>query len=317
MEYLKFRNNDKMPAFGLGTWKSEPGDVYKAVLEAVKIGYRHIDCSPLYGNEAEIGMAIKDLISAGEVKREDLWITSKLWNNAHGHENVIPAIKRTLKDLQTDYLDLWLIHWPVALKPDVLFPEKGEDFISLVDQPISDTWKGMEAAVKIGLTKHIGVSNFSVKKLKQLVSESEIKPEMNQIEMHPFLQHKEMLEYCKGENIHLTAFAPLGSKDREDWLKRENEPGLMEHPVIMEIADKNWCTAAQILIKWAIQRGTSVIPKSVNPSRLKQNFDSVNIELSENDMAQIAELDMNYRFITASFWAMEGSPYTLATLWDE
>lgn len=317
METLKFRNNDSMPALGLGTWKSEPGDIYKAILEAIKIGYRHIDCSPLYGNEIEIGMAIQDLILAGEIKREELWITSKLWNNAHGHKNVIPALNKTLKDLQTDYLDLWLIHWPIALKPDVLFPTKGDDFISLDELPVSGTWRGMEDSIKIGLTKHVGVSNFSIFKLQKLISKSVIKPEINQIEMHPFLQQNDMMDFCKKEDIHLTAYSPLGSKDREAWLKRENEPELLGHPEINEIAKNHNCTSAQVLIKWAIQRGTSVIPKSVNPARLKQNFESINIELSDADMDRIAYLDMNYRFITASFWAMEGSPYTLESLWDE
>lgn len=317
MKTLKYKNNDTMPALGLGTWKSEPGEVYQAVVDAVKIGYRHIDCAPIYGNEAEIGQAFQFLISNGIVKREDLWITSKLWCNAHAKDQVVPALEKTLSDLQLDYLDLFLVHWPIALKPHVMFPSSGGDMIGLDTIPTLETWKAMEHCVEKGLTKHIGVSNFSIKKLKKLVSNSTIKPEMNQIELHPLLQQQSMLDYCKGENIFLTAYSPLGSKDRIPAFKGENEPNLFENPVIVEIANKHHATPAQVLINWAINRGISVIPKSVNPGRLKQNFEAENIVLSTEDMDHIAKLDRHYRFINGGFWAMEGSSYTVENLWDE
>lgn len=166
MTALKFRNNDEMPILGLGTFRSEPNEVYNAVLSAIKIGYRHIDCAAAYGNEKEVGNAIAEAIKQGLVTREDLWVTSKLWNASHGVENVIPALNQTLEDLQLDYLDLYLIHWPVALKKGTEMPEKASDFIPLSEVPLTNTWKGMEAALEQGLTKHIGVSNFNESQLK-------------------------------------------------------------------------------------------------------------------------------------------------------
>ena len=317
MKNLIYKNGDVMPALGLGTWKSNPGEVYYAVLEAIKAGYRHIDCAMIYGNEKEIGKALNKAFSSGLVNREELWITSKLWCNSHGKENVMPALKSTLNDLQLDFLDLYLVHWPVALKPSVLFPEKAEDMLSLEQRPISDTWKGMEGIVSNGLARHIGVCNFSVKKLGELSADATMKPEMNQIEMHPFLQQNSMLEYCKKEGIHLTAYSPLGSPDRVPAMKAENEPSLLENPVIVEIAKEKGCSSAQILINWAMERGTSVIPKSVNPGRIKQNFESVDIKLSGNEMERIAGLDKHYRYVNGGFWALPGSTYTVSNLWDE
>ena len=306
-----------MPALGLGTWKSEPGEVYQAVIDAVKIGYRHIDCAPIYANEAEIGQALQFLFTNGIIKREELWITSKLWCNAHATDQVVPALDKTLKDLQLDYLDLFLIHWPVALKPHVMFAQKADDTISLKEIPTIDTWKGMELCVKKGLARHIGVSNFSVPKLKELISQANIKPEMNQIELHPLLQQQSMLDFCNRENIFLTAYSPLGSKDRIPAFKAHDEPSLLENPVISEIANNNNVSTAQVLISWALARGTSVIPKSVNPGRLKQNFESENFELSQSDMNKIAKLDRHYRYVKGEFWAIKGSTYTVQNLWDE
>ena len=188
---------------------------------------------------------------------------------------------------------------------------------SLEEFPISETWKGMEAALTQGLTKHIGVSNFSINKLKDISAHANIKPEVNQIELHPLLQQTDMLEFCSSENIHLTAYSPLGSKDRIPQMKAENEPNLFENPIIVEIAKAHNCSPAQILISWAMERGTSVIPKSVNPARIRQNYDAINIQLSETDLNQITKLDKHFRYVNGGFWAMPGSPYSVAGLWDE
>lgn len=314
---LEYRNGDKMDAIGLGTWKSAPGEVGNAIIEAVKIGYRHIDCAAIYNNEKEIGDALQKLFQDGTAKREELWITSKLWNNSHKRNDVIPALKQTLNDLQLDYLDLYLIHWPVAFKPGEVFPETGAGYLSLDEAPIAETWEGMEECVTQGLTKHIGVSNFSKKKIKSLLEVANTQPEMNQVELHPFLQQNELVDYCKSNGIHVTAYSPLGSLDRSEQMKKTDEPNLLENETIRAIAQNHNCSTAQVLIEWAAQRGTSVIPKSVNPVRLKQNIEAANIALTDSDMSKISSLDQHYRIVDGSFWEKEDNDYTVASLWDE
>lgn len=315
MKTLKFSNNDEMPAFGLGTWKSAEGEVYHAVKTAIKGGYRHIDCAAAYGNEKEIGKALSELFEEGVVAREDLWITSKVWSNMHAKEDVILALKESLDNLQLEYLDLYLIHWPIAQKKEIPFVSHVDHFISLEELPNELTWEGMEEGVSLGLVKHIGVSNFGPKALKQLILNAKIKPEMNQVESHPYYQQNDMLSFCKAHNMHFTAYAPLGSGDRAAKFKAVGEPMLLQDPVIVEIAKSKNATTGQVLISWAIHRGSSVIPKSVNPERLAQNFEAESVELSESDMEKIEALDKNYRFLTGAHWVYEGSPYTLESIW--
>ncbi|WP_286743516.1 aldo/keto reductase [Roseivirga sp. UBA1976] len=317
MNQLTFRNGDKIDAIGLGTWKSEPGEVYNAVREAIKIGYRHIDCAWIYKNEKEIGQAFADAFAEGDVTREELFVTSKLWNTYHHPNDVEENIRETLQDLQLDYLDLYLMHWPVAVKKGVGFPEKADDFISLEEIPLIDTWKAMEKLVDLGLTRHIGVSNFNIPKLQELIKEARIVPEMNQVESHPLLAQTELLEFCKKHDILYTAYSPLGSRDRSAGMKNNDEPDMFKLPRIQAIAKNHGVHPAQILIKWAEARGTCVIPKSVNPQRLKANLESANIPLSDYEIMEINKLDMGYRYIDGKFWEREGGPYTAESLWND
>ena len=317
MKNLQFSNADTMPILGLGTWKSEPGRVYEAVKEAVRLGYRHIDCAPAYGNEAEIGQALSECFGENLVTRDEMWITSKLWNDNHAPEDVEPAVKKSLSDLQLSYLDLFLIHWPIVLKKGVFLPESAEDMIPLDALSISKTWGAMETMVDKGLCRHIGVSNFSSVKLKQLSDGARIKPEMNQVEMHPYLQQPALLDFCSKNRIHLTAYSPLGSQDRPAILKAANEPVLLEDSTIAKIAERHNATPAQVLISWAIHRGTAVIPKSVSPARMKENLDAADVSLTQEDMQKIAGIDRNRRYIDGEFWALEGSSYSVANIWDE
>jgi alcohol dehydrogenase (NADP+) len=317
MKTIQFNNGDPMPILGLGTWKSKPGEVYEAVKAAIRLGYRHLDCARIYGNEAEIGKAFAESFAEGVVTREEMWITSKLWNDSHAPEHVQSGLEETLADLQLDYLDLFLMHWPVALKKGASFPMAPEKMISLKNLPLDATWSAMESLVDKGLCRHIGVSNFSQTKLKSLMDRAQLKPELNQVELHPYLQQTELVEFCQQHGVHMTAYSPLGSPDRPDSLKADNEPVLMEDPTIVAIASHHGISPAQVLIAWAIHRGTAVIPKSVNPKRIEQNLAAANVSLTDEDMQQIAKLDRHRRYVDGTIWVVEGGPYTLANLWDE
>ena len=300
-----------MPALGLGTWKAAAGEVGAAVRTALELGYRHIDCAAIYGNEAEIGAALAAAQADGLVTREALWITSKLWNDCHAPEQVRPALEQTLSDLQLDALDLYLIHWPVAHRHGVLMPSNAADQIALEQLPLSATWSAMEALVEAGLVRQIGVSNCSTSKLEGLLDSCRIRPAMNQVERHPWLQQNALLEFCRHQGIAITAYSPLGSP------AAGGPTPLLSEPVIRQIAADHGASPAQVLLAWGIATGTAVIPKSVQRERLAANLAAAQLQLTSPQLAQIAALDRHHRFVDGSFWELAGGPYSRDTLWDE
>jgi alcohol dehydrogenase (NADP+) len=277
---------------------------------ALDLGYRHIDAAAIYGNEAQIGAAIKGAIDAGNVQRQELWITSKLWNDCHEPEEVRPALERTLGDLGLEQLDLYLMHWPVAQRRGVAMPSSAADQFGLAQVPLAATWAAMEDLVAAGLTRHIGVSNFSRTKLIALAASARIQPEVLQVERHPLLQQNDLLSYCHTSGIQLTAYAPLGATSDT------RPPVVLQHPVVVAIAAERQITPAQVLLAWGIGCGTAVIPKSVHPERLAENLAAAAMGLNEAQMARLVAIDGGQRLIDGRFWCLEGGPYTMANLWD-
>ncbi|XP_013174473.1 PREDICTED: aldose reductase-like isoform X1 [Papilio xuthus] len=293
---VTFNNGKTIPVVGLGTWKSKPGEVTQAVKDAIDIGYRHIDCAFVYGNEKEVGEAITAKIKEGVVKREDLFITSKLWNTFHRPDLVRGALMKTLEYLNVDYLDLYLIHWPQAYKEDGdLFPKDESDNIQFSDVDYLDTWKALEPLQKEGLVKSLGVSNFNSKQLARLLQIATIKPVTNQVECHPYLNQSRLKAFCEQHNIVITAYSPLGSPDRP-WAK-PGDPQLLEDEKLKAIADRLGKTVAQVLIRYQIDRGNIVIPKSVTKSRIASNFEVFDFKLSKEDLDLINTFDCNGRLV--------------------
>jgi D-xylose reductase len=295
-----------IPVVGLGMWKVDNHVAPDLVPEAIKLGYRHFDCACDYGNEPAVGEGLQRAISEGLCQRDELWITSKLWNTYHRPEHVREAINRTLNDLQMDYLDLYLIHFPIALNfvpfakryppgwfldPEATEPRMVEDRV-----PLYDTWEAMESLVVSGLVRNIGVCNFNCALLRDLLSYSRIHPAVLQVEAHPLLSQEKLLRFCQQERIAFTAFSPLGSLSYVPLGMASEGDSLLTHPLVVAIARQHGRTPAQILLRWGIQRHTAVIPKTTQPDRLRENLAIFDFELSAEDMRQLGTLNQNRRF---------------------
>ena len=315
----KLYTGAEIPVIGLGTFGSDNYDndtIAAAVYEAILFGYRHIDCAAVYGNEKEIGKVLKKAISEGIVKREDLWITSKVWNDMH--HDVAGACKRTLEDLELDYLDLYLIHWPF---PN--FHAKGVDVSSrdphavpYIHENYMNTWRSMEKLVDEGLVRNIGTSNMTRAKMELLLRDCCIRPVCNEMELHPHFQQPELYNYMVSENIQPIGFCPIGSPNRPERDKTPQDTVPIEDPVIKGIADKYGVHPAVICIKWAVQRGEVVIPFSVKSEKIAANLQcTVNITLTEQEMKSIENTDKNCRFIKGQVFTWQGASWQ--DLWDE
>ena len=280
-----------IPIVGLGTWQSAPGEVENAVKYALGQGYRHIDCAPLYQNEAEVGEGIKQAMEEHGIPREEIFVCSKLWNTKHHPDEIEEACKQSLHDLGLDYIDLYLIHWPTAFeRGDDFFPKDEEGNMKYdIELHPTETWKEMEKLVEKGLVKDIGVSNFNSIQIQDILDNGNIKPVTNQIECHPYLQQRKMIEFCNKNNILVTAYSPLGTPARP-WADPD-EPKLLESTTLTDLAYEYGKTPAQVILRWQIQRGVIVIPKSTNDTRIDENFNVFDFILTEEDMDQIKSFD--------------------------
>ena len=295
-----------MPSVGLGLWKVDPLGVGELVYEAISVGYRHLDSACDYGNEAEVGKGIERVLALNVCHREDLWITSKLWNTFHEPKYVRSAVERTLRDLQVDYLDSYLIHFPISLAyvaPETRYPpgwffepDAPNPSMQSIKVPVAETWGAMEELVDAGLVRTIGVCNFGISLLRDLQAGARIQPSSLQVEMHPRLTQEKLLRFCNQENIAVTAFSPLGAPSYVPLGMAKETDSLLINQDILEIADVVQRTPAQVLLRWGVQRGTAVVPKTSQPKRLKENISLFDFSLSEEQMLIIDGLNKNHRF---------------------
>ena len=303
---LSLSNGAAMPAVGLGFWKLGPADVAHVVPAAIQAGYRHFDCACDYGNEAEVGSALAEALANGLCRREDLWLTSKLWNTYHAPQHVRPALERSLRDLRVDYLDLYLIHFPISLKyvpfdkrypPEWIFdPAATTPRMEFEHVPMHDTWRAMEDLVRSGLVRNIGVCNFNCSLLRDLLSYASIRPAVLQVELHPYLTQEKLLRFCHEERIAVTGFSPLGAHSYFQLNMADARESVLDQPVIREIAQRHQKTPAQVVLRWGVQRGTAVIPKTSSIARLSENLAVFDFALTADEMAAVAGLDRNRRF---------------------
>jgi D-xylose reductase len=300
---IKLNNGKEIPQVGFGLWKVTE-DTANVVYEAIKAGYRLFDGAFDYGNEKEAGVGVKRAIDEGLVKREDLFIVSKLWNTFHEKERVEPIVRQQLEWWGLEYFDVFYIHFPVALEyvdPKDSYPSGWANLKGKVVQSkasIQETWEAMESLVDLGLAKTIGVSNFQGALLIDLLRYARIRPAVLQVEIHPYLTQNALVEFAKAENIAVVAYSSFGPQSFIElkWDKAIDCPPLFQHPVVTSLAKKHSKTPAQVLLRWSTQRGSAIIPKSTSVDKMIQNLESLTFDLAQEEIDSITALNQNIRF---------------------
>ena len=316
----KVHTGATMPAVGLGTFGSDhvtPAQVAEAVKGAATVGYRHFDCASVYGNESAVGASLEAIVQGG-IKREELWVTSKLWNDKHGEDDVIASCKQSLADLRLKYLDLYLVHWPFPNfhAPECDVSSRSPDAKPYIHESYMKTWRKMEELVDLGLVRHIGTSNMTIPKLKMVLWDARIKPAVNEMELHPHFQQPELFRFVVESGIQPVGYCPLGSPGRPERDRTPEDSAPTEDPVMIEIARRHGVHPAVVCIKWAVQRGQTPIPFSVNPRNYTANLQAAaGHPLTKEEMDQIARLDRNCRLIKGQVFLWKDGQ-TWEALWD-
>lgn len=309
-----------MPAIGLGTFGSDhvsADQVAAAVEDAFAFGYRHIDCASVYGNEARIGEALAAAFRTG-LRRDEVWIVSKLWNDKHAESDVIAQCRRSLADLRLEYLDMYLVHWPFPNfhPPGCAVDARSPEARPYIHENFMHTWRQMERLVDLGLTRHIGTSNMTIPKLRLLLRDARIRPAVNEMELHPHFQQRELFEFVCANGIEPVGYSPLGSPGRPERDRTPDDTVDLEDPVIVGIARRLGVHPAWVAIRWAVQRGQTPIPFSTNPRNYRANLEAAAGEpLSDSDMAAIASINRNCRLIKGQVFLWKQGQHW-EDLWD-
>jgi diketogulonate reductase-like aldo/keto reductase len=314
----KLYTGASMPAVGLGTFGSDsvsPAQVAEAVLGAAAVGYRHFDCASVYGNEAAVGASFEQILRTG-LKREEIWVTSKLWNDKHGEDDVLASCRQSLADLRLTYLDMFLVHWPFPNfhAPGCDVSSRSPDAKPYIHENYMRTWRSMEKLVDLGLVRHIGTSNVTVPKLKLILRDARIKPAVNEMELHPHLQQPELFRFVLDNGMQPIGFCPVGSPGRPERDRTPEDTSPTEDPVIRDLARQHAISPAEVCIKWAVQRGQTPIPFSIHHYRA--NLACVTTDpLTGDEMRQIAALDRNCRLVKGQVFLWKAGQ-TWEDLWD-
>lgn len=310
----------RVPAIGLGTFGSDhasPDVVAQAVKYAASVGYRHFDCAAVYGNEPRLGEVFEDLLASG-IPREELWITSKLWNDKHDEDDVIAACEQSLRDLRLDYLDLYLVHWPFPNHhpPGCDVSARNPHAVPYIHESYMRTWRRMEELVNRGLVRHIGTSNMTIPKLTRLLRDAHIRPVANEMELHPHFQQPELFAYLRANDIQPIGYCPLGSPARPERDRTPEDTSPLEDDVIRRIAQRLGVHPATVCLKWAVQRGQIPIPFSINPRNILANLQGVlGVPLTLEDMEAIRLADRNCRLIKGQVFLWKDNQ-SWEDLWD-